>query len=56
MATSQESVIIYSLLQPGVSVESAVQQLLDVTAAVAPTTDSTDSEALSIITTMFGAH
>jgi hypothetical protein len=45
MATSPESVIVYSLLQPGVSVESAVQQLLDVTAAVASTTDSTDSEA-----------
>jgi hypothetical protein len=34
-------------LQPGVSVESAVQQLLDVTTAVASMTDFTDSEDLS---------
>jgi hypothetical protein len=47
MATSPESVIVSSLLQPGVSVESAMQQLLDMTTAVASMTDFTDSEDLS---------
>jgi hypothetical protein len=47
MATSPESVIVLSLLQPGISVDSAVQQLLDVTTAVASITDFTNSEDLS---------
>jgi hypothetical protein len=47
MATSPESAIVLSLLRPGVSVDSAVQQLLNVTNAVASRTDFTDSEDLS---------